>query len=203
LLPRDLDRVCTYWRAGPFDRLRRLETTTLAASASKARAKAWLAFFIEFVLQRMLADLFEPAATKRGSAMTTDYQRRLADAVMPTAGMALGIVAPITTMASHRFVRKSKSAKSMRCPSWACYQSAPKDRAEWPLRAAERTLVLPGVDMIRLLTPPFNSTPNDPGYYQQATFQGIRENGGQYTHGVLCLVSSSCEMGRGTQAVDS
>ena len=55
--------------------------------------------------------------------------------------------------------------------------------------------------MIRLLTPPFERTPNDPGYIK-GYLPGIRENGGQYTHGVLWVVRAMAEMGRGTRAVE-
>ena len=55
--------------------------------------------------------------------------------------------------------------------------------------------------MIRLLTPPFDRTPNDPGYIK-GYLPGIRENGGQYTHGVLWVIRALAEMGRGTRAVE-
>ena len=38
--------------------------------------------------------------------------------------------------------------------------------------------------LIRLLTPAFDKTPHDPGYIK-GYLPGVRENGGQYTHGVL------------------
>jgi cyclic beta-1,2-glucan synthetase len=55
--------------------------------------------------------------------------------------------------------------------------------------------------MIRLLAPPFDRTPNDPGYIK-GYLSGIRENGGQYTHGVLWVVRALAEMGHGTAAVE-
>ncbi len=55
--------------------------------------------------------------------------------------------------------------------------------------------------IIKLLTPPFNRTPHDPGYIK-GYLPGIRENGGQYTHGVLWVVRALAEMGRGTTAVE-
>ena len=38
-----------------------------------------------------------------------------------------------------------------------------------------------------LFTPPFVNTPQDPGYIKGYP-AGIRENGGQYTHGVLWAI---------------
>ena len=67
-------------------------------------------------------------------------------------------------------------------------------------RLLER-LVCRDAGIIKLLTPPFDRTPNDPGYIK-GYLPGIRENGGQYTHGVLWVVRALAEMGRGTHAVE-
>ena len=48
--------------------------------------------------------------------------------------------------------------------------------------------------MIRLLTPPFDQTPHDPGYIK-GYVPGIRENGGQYTHGAMWVVRAMAELG--------
>ena len=44
--------------------------------------------------------------------------------------------------------------------------------------------------MIRLLAPPFDRTPHDPGYIK-GYVPGIRENGGQYTHAALWVVRAA------------
>jgi cyclic beta-1,2-glucan synthetase len=85
--------------------------------------------------------------------------------------------------------------------SWAVISSvAPRDRAELAMRAVDERLVSEDAGMIRLLTPPFDRTQNDPGYIK-GYLPGIRENGGQYTHGVLWAVRAMAELGRGTRAV--
>ena len=86
--------------------------------------------------------------------------------------------------------------------AWAVISGvAPADRARMAMDAVEERLVDHEAGMIRLLTPAFNRTPNDPGYIK-GYLPGIRENGGQYTHGVLWVVRALAEMGRGTQAVE-
>ena len=60
---------------------------------------------------------------------------------------------------------------------------APKERAESAIRSVEETLVDDKNKIIYLLTPPFEKTLNNPGYIMNYS-KGIRENGGQYTHGV-------------------
>ncbi|HTL05930.1 MAG TPA: hypothetical protein VL241_09295, partial [Gemmatimonadales bacterium] len=66
--------------------------------------------------------------------------------------------------------------------AWAVLSgAAPRDRAEAALDAVERQLVDEAGGLIRLLTPPFDRTAQDPGYIK-GYLPGVRENGGQYTH---------------------
>ena len=58
---------------------------------------------------------------------------------------------------------------------------APKDRMEKTITSVEDQLVDDKNKIIKLLTPPFNKTLNNPGYIMNYP-RGIRENGGQYTH---------------------
>src|SRR6185437_857999 len=50
-----------------------------------------------------------------------------------------------------------------------------------------------------LFTPPFVDTQHDPGYIKGYP-AGLRENGGQYTHGVLWTVAAFAELGMGNRA---
>ncbi len=77
--------------------------------------------------------------------------------------------------------------------------AAPADRAETALDAMEEHLVSESEKLIRLLTPAFDKTPHDPGYIK-GYLPGVRENGGQYTHGVLWGVRALAEMGRTERA---
>jgi cyclic beta-1,2-glucan synthetase len=53
--------------------------------------------------------------------------------------------------------------------------------------------------MMSLLWPPFQSAEHDPGYIR-AYPPGVRENGGQYTHGVLWTVLARTRLGQGDRA---
>ena len=77
--------------------------------------------------------------------------------------------------------------------------AAPRERAEQALDAMERFLVDQPARLIRLLTPPFDRTPHDPGYIK-GYLPGVRENGGQYTHAALWAVRALAEAGRGDRA---
>ena len=60
---------------------------------------------------------------------------------------------------------------------------APKDRIQKTITSVEEQLVDNKNKIIKLLTPPFYKSLNNPGYIMNYP-RGIRENGGQYTHSV-------------------
>ncbi|KIQ96547.1 hypothetical protein [Lysobacter sp. A03] len=70
--------------------------------------------------------------------------------------------------------------------SWAVMSGAgDPDRARSAMHATDRELVDRGHRLARLFTPPFaENGPHDPGYIK-AYPPGVRENGGQYTHGCI------------------
>ncbi|MEO8448345.1 MAG: glycosyl transferase [Gemmatimonadota bacterium] len=86
--------------------------------------------------------------------------------------------------------------------AWAVISRvASPERAAEALDAAERYLVSDADGIIRLLTPPFDKTPHDPGYIK-GYIPGVRENGGQYTHGALWVVRAFAELGRTDRAAE-
>lgn len=84
--------------------------------------------------------------------------------------------------------------------AWAVIsRAAPWARAEVALDAVERHLISEQEGLIRLLAPPFENTPHDPGYIK-GYVAGVRENGGQYTHAALWVVRALAELGWRDQA---
>ena len=84
--------------------------------------------------------------------------------------------------------------------AWAVLSgAAPPDRAKAALDAMEEHLVDEAAGIIRLLTPAFDKTPNDPGYIK-GYLPGVRENGGQYTHAAAWAVRALAENGRRDRA---
>jgi len=73
------------------------------------------------------------------------------------------------------------------------------DRSRQALEAAERELLREDAGVVRLLWPPFDATPRDPGYIKTYP-PGIRENGGQYTHAAAWLGWAFAELGDGARA---
>lgn len=78
---------------------------------------------------------------------------------------------------------------------------APADRASAALAAIESHLIDEDGRLIRLLTPPFDHAEKDPGYIA-GYVPGVRENGAQYTHGVLWAVQAFAEAGDVERALE-
>jgi cyclic beta-1,2-glucan synthetase len=86
--------------------------------------------------------------------------------------------------------------------AWAVISGlAPPERREQALDSLEAHLVSTDEKLIRLLTPPFVDTREDPGYIK-GYVAGVRENGGQYTHAALWVVRALAEAGRRARAVE-
>ena len=67
------------------------------------------------------------------------------------------------------------------------------------MAAMEEHLVRRGDGLVLLFTPPFDRAPLDPGYIKGYP-PGIRENGGQYTHGAIWSVIAWAMLGDGDRA---
>ena len=67
------------------------------------------------------------------------------------------------------------------------------------MAAVEEYLVRRGDGLVLLFTPPFAHTDVDPGYVR-GYLPGVRENGGQYTHGAIWSVLAFAALGDGDKA---
>ncbi|MEJ7809850.1 MAG: hypothetical protein WKG32_05460 [Gemmatimonadaceae bacterium] len=160
----------------------------------------WLGFFLYDILND-----FIPICERRGDAERVEryraYHARLGDALNDggwdgswyrrayyDSGVPLG-------SAANDECRIDAIAQAWSVLSGA----APPERAAQALDAMEAHLVSEREGLIRLLTPPFDKTPHDPGYIK-GYLPGVRENGGQYTHGALWAVRALAEFGRGDRA---
>lgn len=84
--------------------------------------------------------------------------------------------------------------------SWSVISgAADPTRARIAMDSMERHLVKREEGLIRLLAPPFDSSPLEPGYIK-GYVPGVRENGGQYTHGVVWTILAKAMQGDGDKA---
>ena len=84
--------------------------------------------------------------------------------------------------------------------SWGVISGAAEPaRSARAMAAVEEYLVHRGDGLILLFTPPFNRSPQDPGYIK-GYLPGVRENGGQYTHAAIWSVLAFAALGDGDKA---
>jgi len=98
------------------------------------------------------------------------------------------------------------SSQNMECKidsiaqSWGVLSGAAEPgRALRAMAAVNDQLVRQASGLVLLLTPPFDHTPLDPGYIK-GYLPGIRENGGQYTHGAMWTIMAFAALGDGDKA---
>jgi cyclic beta-1,2-glucan synthetase len=84
--------------------------------------------------------------------------------------------------------------------SWSVLSGAANPpHAKRAMAAVEEFLVRRGDGLVLLFTPPFDHSNVDPGYVR-GYLPGIRENGGQYTHGAIWSVLAFAALGDGDKA---
>jgi cyclic beta-1,2-glucan synthetase len=100
------------------------------------------------------------------------------------------------------------SAESQECridaiaQSWAVISGmAPPARAASAMEESYRQLVDRNSSLLLLFTPPFDKTTLDPGYIK-AYPPGIRENGGQYSHGAIWSIFAHAELDQPDRATE-
>jgi cyclic beta-1,2-glucan synthetase len=81
--------------------------------------------------------------------------------------------------------------------SWAVISGAGDPaRAKLAMQAVNQHLVRPHDGLVALFSEPFDHTPRDPGYIKGYP-PGVRENGGQYTHGSIWSLIAFAMLGDG------
>jgi cellobiose phosphorylase len=86
--------------------------------------------------------------------------------------------------------------------SWAVITgTGDLDRAKIAMSSLEEHLVQREEGLIKLLTPPFDKGPQDPGYIK-GYIPGVRENGGQYTHAASWAIIAFALLGEGNKSLE-
>jgi cyclic beta-1,2-glucan synthetase len=160
----------------------------------------WLGFFLVHVIEGFL-----PFCERRGdgarvatySAYRADLVAALNDAGGDGGWYRRAYYDDGTPLGSHTSDECRIDAIAQ---AWAVISGvAPRERAAQALDATEAMLVSERHAIIRLLTPPFVASAHDPGYIK-GYVAGVRENGGQYTHGACWVVRAVAEFGRRDRA---
>ena len=84
--------------------------------------------------------------------------------------------------------------------SWSVLSGAGEpSRSRQAMQSVDQRLVRRDAKLIQLFDPPFDKSPLNPGYIK-GYIPGVRENGGQYTHGAIWTVMAFAEMGETERA---
>jgi cyclic beta-1,2-glucan synthetase len=170
---------------------------------AKGRGESiWLAWFL---LATMAA--FEPWALGRGDVDRVDAWRRYASGLRKVLESDIawdgdwyrrGYYDNGTPLGSH----ESEECKiDVIAQSWSVIAGAASvERAVKAMDAVDRYLVMHKEKIALLLAPPFDRTGDNPGYIKGYP-PGIRENGGQYTHGATWSVFACAKLGQGDRAM--
>jgi cellobiose phosphorylase len=86
--------------------------------------------------------------------------------------------------------------------SWSVISRAgDPQRARQAMQAVDARLIRRDAGLIQLFDPPFDRSSLNPGYIK-GYFPGVRENGGQYTHGAIWTTMAFAQMGDTDRAWD-
>lgn len=155
----------------------------------------WLGFFLYTVLDRYAA-----LAERQGDQEIVQLCRQHADALKVNLNQAgwdgdwflRGFFDNGMTLGSHL---NSECRIDAIAQSWAVLSGAGEPaRCATAMEALWQNLVDEKLGIIKLLTPPFDGDGPNPGYIR-GYVPGVRENGGQYTHGAIWAVMAFAKMG--------
>ena len=171
-----------------------------AVGAEGRGESVWLAFFLIAVLSR-----FAPLARERGDTAFADECEREA------AQLVGKVEASSWDGAWYRRAYFDDgtplgSAENTECQidsiaqSWAVLSgAAPAGRAKQAMDSSHDRLVRVDMRLVQLLDPPFDTSTPSPGYIA-GYVPGVRENGGQYTHGAMWTAMAFAALGDSERA---
>ena len=161
----------------------------------------WLGWFLHIALAA-----FAPIAEARGDHARAQRWRAHMDDAPTGAGACTGGTATGTAVRIFDDGTPLGSAMNSECridsiaQSWSVLSgAADPEHARRAMAAVEEYLVRRGDGLVLLFTPPFDHSDVDPGYIK-GYLPGIRENGGQYTHGAIWSVLAFAALGDGDKA---
>jgi len=162
----------------------------------------WLAWFLVAVLNDF-ADVLTLRSAEPEAANCRERARKLADTVESQAWDGEWYRRAYFDDGTPLGSNQSDEAKiDSLAQSWSVISGAADEKhAEMAMKAVQEHLVRKDDKLVLLFTPPFDKTPHDPGYIKGYP-PGVRENGGQYTHGSLWVPLALARLGQGDAAVE-
>ena len=161
----------------------------------------WLAWFLVHVLHDF-AELLDLRSEAQEASACRERAAKLAAVVESQAWDGEWYLRAYFDDGAPLGSKKSSEAQiDSLAQSWGVISGAADPaRAATAMLAVEKRLVRRDDQIVLLFTPPFDRSVHDPGY-SQGYPPGVRENGGQYTHGSLWVPMAFARQGDGDRAV--
>jgi cyclic beta-1,2-glucan synthetase len=160
----------------------------------------WLAWFLIATLQRF-AELLERLGNGERATELTSRAQRLRESVEAHCWDGEWYLRAFFDDGSPLGSKANAEARiDSIAQSWAVMADADPERTEKAIQSAIQHLVREDQGIVQLFTPPFDQSRPHPGYIMGYP-PGLRENGGQYTHGSLWLAMACAMQGNAVEAV--
>ena len=162
----------------------------------------WVAFFLCDLLPKMekLTQMVPEADLTYCEELST-YRRGLVEAIQKTCWDGAWFLRAYYDNGDPMGSRNNTECQiDLICQAWSILTGvATEEEKETVFRETDRRLVNREHELIQLLTPAFKDSKPSPGYIANYPV-GVRENGGQYTHGAMWYIMAQLEEGRKDQA---
>ena len=158
----------------------------------------WVAFFLADLLPKMeeMTRLM-PGADLTWCEELETFCRKLVDAIQRSAWDGAWFLRAWYDNGTPMGSRNSVECQiDLICQAWSILTDvATAEQKASVMRETDRRLVNREHEIIQLLTPPFRNSNPSPGYIMNYP-EGVRENGGQYTHGAMWYIMAKLKEGR-------
>ena len=161
----------------------------------------WVAFFLCDLLPKMeRMTQMVPGGDLTYCETLGECRRRLVDALQHSAWDGAWFLRAFFDDGSPMGSRNSIECQiDLICQAWSLLTDvATEEQKRSILRETDRRLVNREHEIIQLLTPPFRDSQPSPGYIADYPV-GVRENGGQYTHGAMWYIMAKLHEGAGSR----
>lgn len=155
----------------------------------------WLGFFLYMLLERFI-DMTKKHNSNINTAKYTKIREELYKTLNTTAWDKESYLRAFFDNGDKMGALSDKECKiDLISQSFSILSNAiEEDKINLVLKSVENNLVDNRLKIIKLLTPPFKYSKNNPGYIMDYP-EGIRENGGQYTHATAWYIMALIKLG--------
>lgn len=163
-----------------------------------AGESVWLAWFLKVTLDAMI-----PICQKRGDTSRATHYKKEALYLLEAAENTFSDTHYARAFFDDGTPLGTENAQECKIDAisqaWAVMAGCGKARGKAAMESVEKNLIDKENGIIKLLAPPFDIANPDPGYIRSYP-KGLRENGGQYTHGAIWAVLAFCILGEKEKA---